>query len=68
MSQNNLTTQKMSTFLASPNTQEYLIYVLGNKKDSFITNLASITSQDKALATYTNVSVMSVLLWQPLLI
>jgi len=51
--------EKISSFLSSPKTQEYLNNVLGAKKERFVTNLASIVSQDKALQECTNVSIMS---------
>lgn len=51
--------EKMSAFLSKSGTQEYLASVLGEKKEKFVTNLASIASQDKALAECTNISVMS---------
>jgi len=51
--------ETMSKFLEKPNTQNYLQSVLGSKKERFVTNLASIASQDKALSECTNTSVMS---------
>jgi len=51
--------ETMSKFLEKPNTKNYLSSVLGSKKERFVTNLASIASQDKALAECTNTSVMS---------
>ena len=57
---NNIVKQEtMSNFLAKTNTQSYLESVLGSKKDKFITNLASIASQNTSLAECTNLSVMS---------
>lgn len=53
------TQQPMSQFLSQPNKQSYLDNVLGDKKERFVTNLASLTSQNKSLSECTNISVMS---------
>ncbi len=62
MSNNQLQQQKsvgITSYLSTPQIQSYLQEVVGKHKDKFITNLVSVTNQNKQLQKCTNVSLMS---------
>ena len=46
-------------YLNRPDMQKYLKEVIGNNRDKFVTNLVSVTNQNKALQKCTNMSLMS---------
>lgn len=50
---------KMSSYLAMPTMQKHLHGVLGERKEKFVTNLVSVTSQNKVLEECTNSSVVA---------
>lgn len=49
----------ITSYLSSPQIQNYLKEVIGNNKEKFVTNLVSITNQNKSLQKCTNVSLMN---------
>lgn len=46
-------------YLNAPQIQSYLKDVIGSNRDKFVTNLVSVTNQNKALQKCTNMSLMS---------
>ena len=53
------TKKSITSYLNSSAMQGYLNDVIGNNKDKFITNLVSVTNQNKALQECTNMSLVS---------
>lgn len=51
--------KSITSYLNSSAMQEYLHDVIGNNKDKFITNLVSVTNQNKSLQECTNMSLVS---------
>lgn len=51
--------QGITSYLSTPQMQTYLNDVIGNNKEKFITNLVSVTNQNKELQKCTNMSLVS---------
>ena len=51
--------ERLSSFLQKESTQQYISGVLGDKKNSFVTNMMSLVSQNPSLTKCTNISLMS---------
>lgn len=59
MNQIQIAEQKISKYLNNDKMQKYLHDVLGDSKDKFVTNLISVTNQNKDLQRCTNMSLVS---------
>lgn len=51
--------QGITSYLSTPQMQTYLNDVIGNNKEKFVTNLVSVTNQNKELQKCTNMSLVS---------